>query len=148
MNSREFLGFGSAVDFASASKNAEESPGVYILRIKDGIDFNRISGETDILYIGSTENLKRRFYSYNHPGKSQFTNQKVENFVINFKHPAEFLWRIESDKNAAKVKEYELLARYMKEHHEFPPLNGASIRKLEITLRDENINLRDHLSTD
>lgn len=148
MNSREFHDFGSPVDFASAPNNAPESPGVYILRIKDGIDFNRISGETDILYIGSTENLKRRFYSYNHPGKSQFTNQKVENFVINFKHPAEFIWKIESDKNAARVKEHELLARYMKEHHEFPPLNGASIRKLVITLLDENLNLRDNLSKD
>ena len=76
-------------------KKPKKKSGVYLLRIKGGTIFPRILGETDILYIGSTENLKQRFYSYNHPGPSQHTNKKVKNFVVDLGHDAEFLWKEE-----------------------------------------------------
>ncbi|MCL4336262.1 MAG: GIY-YIG nuclease family protein [Candidatus Thermoplasmatota archaeon] len=146
MISATLTDFKSISDFASAQKEAPKLPGIYVLRKKDAIKFPRINGETDILYIGSTDNLKRRFYGYNHPGKSQYTNQKVNNFVINLNHEAEFMWKVEPDPERARFTEHELLNRYQKDHHEFPPLNGASVRSLKLTLSPEKIGLLDELS--
>ena len=145
MNSQDFTEFESIADFELAHKQAPKKPGVYLLRIKGGTIFPRIVGETDILYIGSTKNLKRRFYSYNNPGATQYTNQKVRNFVVDLRHEAEFLWKEESDPERARITEHELISRYQKDHHEYPPLNGASIRKMNLTLPTEKINLTDEV---
>lgn len=129
-------------DFALAPRKAPKSPGVYILRMKNAEQFARIKGNTDILYIGSTSNLKSRFNGYNNPGKSQYTNLKVNNFVKNFKHEAEFMWKVEEGLESAKSSEHELLRRYLNEHHELPPLNGQDVRSLKITLPTEKLNIK------
>jgi excinuclease UvrABC nuclease subunit len=78
-------------------------------------------GETDILYIGSTKNLKNRLNSYNNPGPSQYTNQEVRNFVVNLRHYAQFLWKEESDPERARITEHELISRFQRDHHEIHP---------------------------
>lgn len=148
MNSQEFSEFKSISDFGSAHKEATNNPGVYLLRTKGGVVFPRIVGEADILYIGSTKNLKKRFYSYNNPGSSQYTNQKVRNFVLNLGHVAEFLWKAESDPEKARIAEHELISRFQRDHHEYPPLNGTSIRKIKFTLPPEKITLTDEVNID
>jgi predicted GIY-YIG superfamily endonuclease len=148
MISDKLTEFVKCFDFKEAPKQAPKLPGAYLLRLKGGKKFNRINGETDIVYIGSTDNLSRRFYGYNHPGRSQYTNQKVNDFVIKFGHDVEFMWKEEPDGESARITESELLKKYQKKHHEYPPLNGASVRSLEKTLTDEKLNLSDESSTD
>ena len=148
MESKDFIEFKSISEFEKAHKEAGSGPGVYLLRTKGGVIFPRIVGETDILYIGSTKNLKRRFYSYNNPGATQYTNQKVKNFVVDLRHEAEFLWKEESDPERARITERELISRYQRDHHEYPPLNGASIRKMKLTLPTEKLNLTDEVKID
>lgn len=148
MDSQDFPEFKSISDFVLAHKGATSKPGVYLLRIKGGTIFSRIVGETDILYIGSTKNLKKRFYSYNHPGPSQHTNKKVKNFVVNLGHDAEFMWKEESDPERARITENELILRYQRDHHEYPPLNGASIRKMKFSLPPEKLDLTDVVNID
>jgi predicted GIY-YIG superfamily endonuclease len=148
MNSKDLPEFKSISDFELSYNQAPQKPGVYLLRTKGGTIFHRILGETDILYIGSTENLKKRFYGYNHPGSSQYTNQKVKNFVVNLGHEAEFLWKEETDSDRAKITEHELISRYQREHHEFPPLNGASIRKMKLRLPTEKLEFKDNIDVD
>ncbi|MCL4480015.1 MAG: hypothetical protein M1113_00815 [Candidatus Thermoplasmatota archaeon] len=63
MNSQDFPEFDSILDFELAHKQAPKKLGVFLLRTKVGTIFPGILGETDIFYIGSTVNLKQRFYS-------------------------------------------------------------------------------------
>ncbi|MCL4480677.1 MAG: GIY-YIG nuclease family protein [Candidatus Thermoplasmatota archaeon] len=146
MDSASLSDFGSPSDFTSAQSQAPILPGSYLLRMKGAVAFPRIKGKTDILYIGSTANLKKRFYSYNHPDKSQYTNQKVNNFVISYQHDAEFMWISIPDPERARVTENELLRKYQEDHHELPPLNGASVRSLKLTLPPEKLNFKDEVS--
>lgn len=146
MDSASLTNFGLPFDFASAQSHAPKSPGVYVLRIKGAKKFPRLLGETDILYIGSTNNLNRRFFEYNHPRKSKYTtNQKVNDFVNKYKNDAEFIWKTEQNAERARATESDLLRWYQDDHHEFPPLNGASVWTLKLTLPPEKINIKDKL---
>jgi predicted GIY-YIG superfamily endonuclease len=128
--------FSIPYDFDDASSQAPKVAGVYILRMRDGLKFKRIVGETDIVYIGSSSNLKRRIYQYNHPGPTQYTNRRVNNFVNVLCHQLEFMWKTVGDDNQI-ITEHNLLRKYQNEHHEFPPLNGSDIRNLKLNLKDE-----------
>jgi hypothetical protein len=59
------LDFGDRLQFPEA----RGEPGIY--RIELYVKDDRV------LYIGETENLKRRFYQYRNPGKSQATNHRI-----------------------------------------------------------------------
>lgn len=145
MKSNDLVGFDQPVEFTAAPGVALKVSGVYILRKKSGQSFPRLQGETDIYYIGSTANLKRRFYQYNHPGPTQYTNKRVNGFVIGRKYESEFLWRKEKDEEAARVAEHELLMKFKSDHDEFPPLNFADVRALKQTLPSEKLVLKGSL---
>ncbi len=136
MKSADLRGFEEYADFDSAFKSAPEEPGVYFLRLKSGKPFSRIKGETDIVYIGSSKNLKRRFNQYYNPGRTQWTNRKIHRFVKEYGHDSEFFWKkISSDR--IKIEEYNLLRRFEQEHHEKPPLNGADSRILKSEFQED-----------
>lgn len=96
------------------------SPGVYVIRWNQG--FTRIKGETDILYIGkSDQGIQSRIYQYYHYGETQYTNQRIS-------HCRRILGGLEISYklcSAAEVRavEMELLLEFELEHMEFPPLN-------------------------
>ncbi|MDA8054347.1 MAG: GIY-YIG nuclease family protein [Thermoplasmatales archaeon] len=128
MKSTDFLDFEGPYSFDFAYKSAPENAGVYFLRLRMGRSFSRIKGETDIVYIGSSGNLKKRLRQYAHPGRSQWTNLKVNWFVKNYGHDSEFYWREYKNKDESETEEWKLLRNYEKDHHEKPPLNGADKR--------------------
>jgi excinuclease UvrABC nuclease subunit len=128
MNSSEFSDYRGPFNFDTAYRDAPEASGIYFLRLKSGKTFPRILGCTDIIYIGSTTNLKQRFNEYNHPGPTQWTNIKVNRFVKKYGHESEFFWKKINEEEIER-EEQKLLRRYEKEHHEKPPLNGADVRE-------------------
>lgn len=136
MKSADLSDFEGNADFDSAFKSAPEGPGVYFLRLKSGKTFPRINGETDIVYIGSSKNLKRRFNQYCNPGSTQWTNRKVKRFVKEYGHDSEFFWK-KTSSDRIKIEEHNLLRRFEQEHHEKPPLNGADSRNLKLEFKED-----------
>jgi hypothetical protein len=53
-----------------------------------------------------------------------------------------------TDSDRARITEHELISRYQREHHEFPPLNGACIRKMKLKLLSEKLELKDEINID
>ncbi|MCW3994977.1 MAG: hypothetical protein NWE98_02360 [Candidatus Bathyarchaeota archaeon] len=82
---------------------APESKGVYVLRKSGGIKFGRLVGESDILYIGCTDDpiggLKRRLRGYMNPGRTQWTNLRVKKATS--KHLAEIAWFVTDSPQAS-----------------------------------------------
>lgn len=109
--------------------DAPQKSGIYVIRMSGGKCFGRLQGETDIVYIGSTKQLKRRFYQFLHPGPTQWTNQRINQLLK--KYSFEIAW-LENDN--PKIPEHNLLRQFLAEHDEFPPLNRADIRKMGIKI--------------
>lgn len=112
---------------------APQSKGVYAIRKAGGTKFGRLVGESDILYIGCTDEsvggLRRRLRGYVNPGRTQWTNKRVKKIIS--KHPAEIAWCVT---NSPKSLECTLLQRYLADHDELPPLNNSEERTLESDL--------------
>jgi excinuclease UvrABC nuclease subunit len=111
---------------------APEQSGVYIFRHAGAKMFGRLRGESDILYIGSTEShggLKQRFSHYLHPGPTQWTNQRIHD--LSKRYPLEIAWFVCD--NPINI-ENSLLKQYLSEHDELPPLNHADVRRLKESL--------------
>lgn len=136
LKSADLPEFKKWVDFADLPDDVPKSPGYYIFRLKGEETFKRISGETDIIYIGSSKNLRNRMNSYLHPGKTTYTNIKINRFVKHHKHEVEVAWVEESEADNARSYEGSLLNRFEAAHHELPPLNGASVRAMKFKLED------------
>ena len=136
MKSSDLSNFCGPYDFDNAYKNAQKLPGVYFLRLKNGRIFSRMTGETDIVYIGSSKNLQTRVYQYVFPSTTQWTNRKVNRFVKEYGHDSEFYWKEIKNKDEIKIEEHNLLRQYEKDHHEKPPLNGADIRTLKLEFQE------------
>jgi len=115
--------------------NVPAYPGVYILRRGQGVFFGRLSGQSDILYIGSTEanqGLKQRLRQYIFPGPTQWTNKRINEMLS--KYRIEVAWlRCEEPGNL----EHALLKWYVNEHDELPPLNHATRRLLRKVVEDK-----------
>jgi hypothetical protein len=73
----------------------------------------RLSGGSDILYIGASENkegLKRRLQQYFNPGPTQRTNRRIKE--LSAKYDMEVAWHV---CNSPENCERELLKRYLKD---------------------------------
>jgi len=117
-----------------AAENAPTQPGVYVLRKAKGERFGRLKGESDILYIGSTEagnGLKQRIQQYFHPGPSQWANRRINEYTM--KYSMEISW---CPCDEPRNFEHSLLKQYLKEHDELPPFNHAGIRRLYKSVAD------------
>ena len=113
-------------------RQAPTQPGVYVIRMTGGQRFGRLRGESDILYIGSTEakrGLRQRLRQYLHPGPTQWTNKRVNQLAK--KYEMEVAWY---PCDEAGNLEHQLLRRYLEQHDELPPLNHASRKKLKKAL--------------
>ncbi|PIX31729.1 hypothetical protein COZ60_02940 [Candidatus Bathyarchaeota archaeon CG_4_8_14_3_um_filter_42_8] len=110
-------------------KSAPKQSGIYIFRMAQSKCFERLKGETDILYIGSTEGkhgLRGRLQQYLHPGPTQWTNKRIH--AMAKKYDMEIAWCLCGE---ASNLELQLLRRYFEDHDELPPLNHASKRLLK-----------------
>jgi len=118
-------------------QNVEEAPrekGVYIIRQVAGKSFGRLHGESDIFYIGSTTSeggLRQRLMQYLHPGPTQWTNQRLNEFLK--KYQMEVAWCICRE---PVNFEHDLLRQYLNDHDELPPFNHADNRRLLKSVSD------------
>jgi len=111
-----------------------KKPGVYVIALKDE-RICRLTGESDIVYIGSTKGeggLRNRFSHYRNPGKSQTTNKKINKFIKR-KPNVTIFWKITGKEDARKEEE-KLLNEYFDEHGELPPLNDSNPREMNKNL--------------
>ena len=119
----EEYGFTRWYGMVEISKNKNIVPpqaGVYIFRLK--WSFGRLRERSDILYIGSSENLYDRIvwnYLERHGGK---TTQRIHNYLFKkgYLKDVEVSWVITNSYNELESK---LLGIYEEEHHELPPWN-------------------------
>lgn len=108
-------------DKESILKMATTDMGVYVIRRK-GDRFGRLRGRSDILYIGKTEarkGMNARIGAYFNPGPTQWTNQRI-NLFLKRREPMEISFVIMRSPGRL---ESQLLAQYLAEHDELPPLN-------------------------
>ena len=73
-------------------KSAPKQYGIYIFRMAQSKCFKRLKGESDILYIGSTEGehgLRGRLQQYLHPGPTQWTNKRIHEMA-----PRNMIWKL------------------------------------------------------
>ncbi len=115
-------------------KSAPKRSGTYIFRVTQSKCFGRLKGESDILYIGSTEGehgLRERLQQYLHPGHTQWTNKRIH--AMAEKYDMEIAWYLCGE---ASNLELQLLHRYFEDHDELPPLNHASKKLLKKALED------------
>jgi predicted GIY-YIG superfamily endonuclease len=126
-NSKEIkLKFKSWISFSDILKNPKElqlptSKCVYIFRIQTR-KIERLKGKSDILYIGQTSNLRRRFVNNYAKGRGGFTTQRIHKNLVNrgYAYMVEVSW-FETD-DAEKI-EKELLNEFEEEHYEDPVWN-------------------------
>jgi hypothetical protein len=123
MTSAECPEFGRWITWGDRGPQAvPNKPGTYIFRLAGG-NFGRLTGESDILYIGcaKNQNLQQRAKQHLHSREDEkdigYLIKRVEEQV----GPVEFAWKENAD---PKAGERELLARYRKDHIELPPLNS------------------------
>ncbi len=115
-------------------KSAPKQSGIYIFRMAQSKCFGRLEGQSDILYIGSTEGehgLRERLQQYLRPGRTQWTNKRIH--AMAEKYDMEIGWCLCGE---ASNLELQLLHRYLKDHDELPPLNHASKNLLKKVLTD------------
>ena len=108
------------------SNEIPRSQGTYILRLAGGKSFGRLSGVSDILYIGSTINkLDERVYQMIHPGPTQSTNKRITRLIQ--KYQIEISWCTLLP-NSLTPRKFEkcLLGDYEQDHDELPPLNRVT----------------------
>jgi len=123
-------------------KSALKQYGTYILRMAQGKCFGRLKGESDILYIGSTEEGKRglrgRLQQYLRPGPTQLTNKRIDEMAK--KYDMEIAWCLCREGREASNLEFKLLHQYLDDHDELPPLNHAG-KRLQKKLLEGNLGL-------
>lgn len=97
-----------------------EESGVYVFRLDK--TFGRLVGESDVLYIGSTKNLRNRLWRNYIKGRGGKTTKRIHYYLMKLR----YLDRVEV--SWVKLGDYESLEEklreeYEKDHHELPPWN-------------------------
>lgn len=138
MNSKNLVsvGFKKWVAFKPMDKkkfNEKEFPeetGVYIIRLEGGKPVKRLKGESDIIKIGQTKNIKKRMWAYLNPnrnlsGPKKVTARRIRRPIDEEGYKFEVAFRMVSDKDASKRIQGGFLKKYEDEHLELPPLNSG-----------------------
>ena len=112
-------------------QNAPSLPGVYIICTCKSIQRAVGTDEYGVLTIGESDNLRRRLRAFmrcaSNSGKAgHMAGWRFNYFSFEKVFPLETLWISwfpTTNKAAAYAKEGEMLALYLAEHFELPPLN-------------------------
>lgn len=105
--------------------DAPPAPGIYVFRLADGKTIQRLKGNSDILYIGSSKKLRERFKGHlkvidverNIAYRLQRVRQEIGGLQV--------AWELYDRVDKATVAERLFLTKYEKDHIEFPPLNRS-----------------------
>jgi excinuclease UvrABC nuclease subunit len=111
------------------------SSAVYFFRTENGEQFGRLKGSSDLLYIGcasTRKGINQRMRQYLKPGKSQWTNQRINSMIDKYK--IEFSYIVTENPQALELS---FLRAYIKDHDELPPLNRSSGRIWKLTLKEK-----------
>lgn len=102
--------------WSKAASAAPRRPGVYVFRLTNR-SFGRLRGSSDVLYIGATTKSKG--------GLQQRLNDPRDwlSRVLSEVGPVEVGWIELKSPWEARVKEAEVLKRYLHDHVELPPFN-------------------------
>jgi len=106
-------------------------PGVYVIRTAGGTPFGRLRGQSDILYIGRSKNLKNRIKSYLLPGDRK-TALRVAQMAE--RYGMEVAWRLDDSPSHGELL---LLRQYWSDHDELPPLNHSRPWKCLVGVQDK-----------
>ncbi len=106
------------------SDQVPQLPGTYILRLAGAKCIGRLKGVSDILYIGSTVNLRRRIYQIVHPGPTQWTNKRISKLMQKYQIEIAWCGKLPHSLDPGEF-EKRLLKDYQQDHDELPPLNAA-----------------------
>lgn len=105
-----------------------DKPAVYVLLQQQAI--GRLRGESRVLYIGRTGKLggrsdscRLRIYRYPNGDHARNLRRRTE-ILIEAGIEVSFHWEHLASDELARVREADLLERYMDLHWELPPLNG------------------------
>lgn len=118
----EKFGFKEWIAFSELpNKQVPDESGVYILRLNK--KFNRLVGESDILYIGSNPRngtLHFRLIENYLRGRGGKTTQRIHSYLVHkgYKEKVSVSWVTKKLEMEKKLRE-----QYEQEHHEFPPWN-------------------------
>lgn len=103
--------------------------GVYVLRMAGQMAFGRLKGTSDIVYIGSSQNMRRRLSSHLSARDDARDIGCRLGRVLRDVGPLELAWKVQASQAGAMLDECKLLARYSSDHIEFPPLNRQETGK-------------------
>ncbi len=94
--------------------------GVYAIRLKTALE--RKIGKSDILYVGSSDNLKRRIFGNYLGGVGGKTTQRIHKLLFEegYSKRTEISWAITEN---FRELEKDLRIGYLREHKELPPWN-------------------------
>jgi len=138
MKSTDLIDVGQWKEWSSAVTTlAPRLPGVYVLRIATGLSRPRLSGESDLIYIGSTKNLRQRLGTPLSPRTTERRDigYRIRRIIEDKIARLEIAWKEFNSVPNARTYESKLLASYEEDHYEFPPLNrqeaGKKVRNAE-----------------
>jgi hypothetical protein len=98
-------------------------PGVYAFRLV-GNAFGRLKGESDLVYIGSAESIKRRLGDHL-PARAEAMDCAARLRDVGRVGELEVAWRAIVSAEGAVDEEARLLRRYYWDYVELPPVNRA-----------------------
>ncbi len=101
---------------------APSSPGLYFLRLANSSPIERVKGASDIVYIGSTRDIRKRLKAHANPDWNNFRDSGWLISLIAQHRNLEVGWK-EQPLPIARHSESSLLTDFVKEHCELPPAN-------------------------
>jgi hypothetical protein len=104
-----------------AISDAPDLPGVYAFRLH-GRAFGRLKGESDLVYIGCADSVKRRL-SGHLPARAEALECAGRLRDVETVGALEVAWRPLGSAEEAKDEEARLLRHYYWDHIELPPVN-------------------------
>jgi len=100
--------------------------GLYVFRFTTG-NFGRLAGESDIVYIGSSEDLNERIVTNYLKGQGGETTKRIHLHLIErgYIERIDVSFAVLPTAQEGRETEKELLKQYEADHHELPPWNRA-----------------------
>jgi excinuclease UvrABC nuclease subunit len=107
-------------DLDNLKQKIPKEPGVYVFKLNKYL--NKLRGKSDILYIGSSKNLRKRIINNYLKGRGGPTTKRIHSYLIkrNYINFVEVGWKITKN---YKNLEKKLRNKFDKDHDQLPPWN-------------------------
>ena len=100
-------------------KETHQKAGVYTISSKK--EFGRVKGKSNIIYIGSSNNVRKRLLKLINVKKKHTANKRIEQLK---EHGISLFFGVEYS-SKYKDLEHNKIETYVRKHLETPPLNHA-----------------------